>query len=283
MGQSVSQRVERARTASGEELRALVHEDSPEVLAALLENPALREALLQILLERKELPADIVQEIARQKNWMRSYPVKLRVARHPHTPRLTALPLLKQLYLFDLVRLSLTPGVPGELRRVADDLILARLPQLPLGEKLTLARRGSGRVAGALLAEGHPQTLPLCLDNGFMNEAQVLKVLGRSTLAEGVVEGIARHGKWSYLYNVRMALVRHPLTPLARVLAFLPDLTLGDLTELSKASTLSENLRKYIRGEISARRARSKKAALRAPAKTTLHEPERHREHDGKS
>jgi len=39
--------------------------------------------------------------------------------------------------------------------------LLARLPQLPLGQKITLARRGPARVAGALLAEGHAQVISI--------------------------------------------------------------------------------------------------------------------------
>ncbi len=263
MERGVSHRAEGARAASGDGLRAFLHAENPEVLWALLENPALEEPHVQMLLERKDLPGEILAEIARKKSWMRSYQIRLRVARHPHTPRLVALPLLKQLYLFDLVSLSLTPGVPGEMRRVADDLIIARLPQIPLGQKYTLARRGSGRVAGALLAEGHPGAVPLCLENPYLSEAQVLKVLSQEQLPEIVVESLARHGKWSYLYNVRMALVRHPLTPLARMLAFLPDLTLRDLKELIHAATLTDPLRQYIRGEIESRSVRGRKAHKR--------------------
>ena len=52
------------------------------------------------------------------------------------------------------------------------------------------------------------------------------------------------------------SLVRHPQTPLQRALAFLPDLTLRDLSELCEASTLTENLRQYLRHEITRRAER---------------------------
>jgi hypothetical protein len=65
------------------------------------------------------------------------------------------------------------------------------------------------------------------------------------------------------MYNVRMALVRHPLTALARVLAFLPDLTLGDLEVLSGASTLSPELRGYICAEVAHRRRTNRRPAHR--------------------
>jgi len=243
----------RARTASREELAALVHSASEERLEALLENPLLDESHLMLLLERKDLPGSVLDRIGKKREWLESYPLRLRLVRHPRSPRLLVLRLVKQLYLFDLVNVSLLPAVPAEIRRIAEELILARLPQLPLGQKFTLARRGSGRVAGALLAEGLSQVIPLALDNAFLSEAQVLKVLARDELPPRVVAALAQHRKWSYLYNVRMALVRHPLTPLARVLSFLPDLTLRDLDELCGASTLPPNLRQYIRHEITTR------------------------------
>jgi len=262
MAERASAQAERARSASREELPALLHDPSPEVLAAVLENPLLDESGITILLERKDLPAVLVEKIAYRKEWMRSYRVKRGVASHPHTPRLLAISLLRELYLFDLVSVSLLPSAPAEIRQLAEELILARLLQLPLGEKFTLARRGSARVAGALLAQGHEQVVPIALDNNFLTESQVLRVLARENVPTHVVAAIARHRKWSYLYNVRIALVRHALTPLARVLAFLPDLAVRDLRELAGLSELARSLRQYIRQEIQ-RRSRAGSARTR--------------------
>jgi hypothetical protein len=245
-------------TAGRDEVLVLLHDKNEEVLAALLENPTLDESLLCLLLERKDLSNKLLGLIARRKEWMRSYRVKARVAGHPHTPRLVALPLIRQIYLFDLVNLALQPSTPAEIRRIAEEVILNRLPQLALGQRLTLARRGSARVAAALLAEGNERVLPLALDNAFLTESQVLKVLAREELPEMVPASIARHRKWSCLYNVRMALVRNPLTPLARVLAFLPDITLRDLDELSGARSLPASLKQYIRAEVALRQRRGR-------------------------
>ena len=87
---------------------------------------------------------------------------------------------MRQLFLFDLVRLSLLPSAPADIRRVAEEVILTRVPHLPVGEKLTLARRGPARVAGAILAEGHAQAIKLALANAFLTESQVLRVLAKA-------------------------------------------------------------------------------------------------------
>jgi hypothetical protein len=246
-------RLEKARSASGDELKGLVHEADEGTLLAVLENPNLEEPHVSQMLERLDLSANVLAAIAAEGKWTASEGVRLRLARHPRTPRRISLALLRQLYLFDLVRLSLLPSAPADIRRVADEIVITRVPHLPVGEKLTLARRGSARVAGALLAEGHPQAVKLALANAFLTESQVLKVLAKPGVPERVVGAIAQHPKWSCQYNVRVALVRNAHTPVAMVRAFLPNLTLRDLKEIVKLETLAPHLRKYIKRELARR------------------------------
>ncbi len=251
---------ERARIAAGEELALLLHHHSPEVLLALLDNPALDETQLCLLLDRKDIPTEVLEEVARRKPLLKNYRVKRALAFHPRTPRLASLRLIRELYLMDIVQLTLLPGISVELKRNAEEQLVARLPQLPLGQKITLARRGTARVAGALLAEGHAQVLSVVLDNGSLTEAQVLKALSRERLPVGVVKAVAQHRKWSHTYNVRLALVRHPNSTLSTILAYLPELTVSDLRELAAPGIVSENLRKYLLAEIQQRIRRGEKS-----------------------
>ena len=250
---------ERAQTATGEELALLLHEHAPDVLLALLDNPALDETQLCLLLDRKDLPAEILEEVASRKPLLKNYRVKRALAFHPRTPRLASLRLIRELYLMDLVQLTLQPGASPELKLHAEEQLAARLPQLPLGQKITLARRGPGRVAGALLAEGHPQVLSVVLDNAHLTEAQVLKALSREKITAGVIPAIAHHRKWSCAYNVRLALVRHPMSTLSTILAYLPELTVSDLRALASPGIVSESLRKYLLAEIERRTRKSER------------------------
>jgi hypothetical protein len=240
---------QRALAASGEELAALLHSDDYEVLLALLKNPALAEQDVGVLLARKNLPTAVIEEICKRREWLKTYASKKALACHPHTSRLVSLRLLRELYLMDLVQIALLPSVSAELRRNAEDQLATRLPQLPLGQKITLARRGPARVAGLLLAEGHPLVVPVGLDNSHLTAAQILKVLAREGVPESVVQAIAEHRKWSCDYNVRLALVRNPATTLAVSLGYLPELTVSDLHELSSPGIVPEPLRKYLEAE----------------------------------
>jgi uncharacterized protein (DUF1778 family) len=252
---------ERALSATGEELAVLLHHHAADVLLALLDNPALDEAQLCLLLERKDLPAEVLEEVARRKSLLKSYRVKRSLAFHPRTPRLVSLRLLRDLYLMDVVQVAILPGVSAELKRNAEEQLLARLPQLPLGQKITLARRGPARVAGALLAEGHAQVISIVLDNPYMTEAQILRALSREKLPISVIPAIVQHRKWSISYNVRLALVRHPTTPLASILSYLPELTVSDLRELAAPGIVPENLRKYLQAEVQRRLRAGKKSS----------------------
>jgi hypothetical protein len=244
---------ELARTASNEELDGLLYHPAAEVILALLDNPAFDENKLCLLLTRKDLPAEVLEEVAGRKSLLKNYAVKKSLLFHPRAPRLAGVHMLRDLYLMDLVQFALSPGVSAELKRRAEEHILARLPQLPLGQKITLGRRGPARVAGALLGEGHPQIVAVALDNPYLTEAQILKALARENVPVLVVQSLARHGKWSQIYTVRLAIVRNPSAPLATVLAFLPQLTAPDLRELAEPGIVSENLRKYLLAEVQRR------------------------------
>ncbi|MBZ5526546.1 MAG: hypothetical protein LAN71_01400 [Acidobacteriia bacterium] len=260
---------ERALTASAEELSAMVHHPDGEVLRAILQNPAFNEAHLLLLLERKDLSGEILEEVARRRFLLKNYRIKRAIVFHSQVPRLVCLRLLRDLYLMDLVQFTLSVSAKAELKIKAEEQLLARLPQLPLGQKVTLARRGPGRLAATLLAEGHPRILEVVLDNPYLNEGHLLKALSHEKLPEAVIVAVARHRRWSVFYNVRIAIVRHPRSPLAVVLGFLPHITLGDLRELVAPGLLADSLRNYLQAEIARRLAPpSSKPIPESPSQT---------------
>ena len=129
------------QTALGDELVRLIHEVSSDKLLPILDNPALDEISLALLLQRRDLPADFLTEILKRRHFLKNYAVKKFLAFHPHTPRTDSFRLLRDLYLMDLVQFSISPGGLPDLKRKAEDQVIARMPQLPLGQKITLARR----------------------------------------------------------------------------------------------------------------------------------------------
>lgn len=239
-----------ARVAAQEVFPELVTSANETVLRALIENPAFDETHVCLLLERKDLSGLLLEEISKRKEWRGSYRVRLGLAAHPRTPRLIAMRLLRELHLMDLVRISLLPASPMELRRLADERVLAQLAQLPLGQKLMLARRGSARIAAGLVADGPEQVSRVALNNPFLTEAQLLKALAREAVPARILGAVARHDKWSKIINIRVALLRHSHLPADNAPALVHGLPRRDIEDLVGLSRLRESIRAHLRKEL---------------------------------
>jgi hypothetical protein len=243
-----------ARTAAREDIPQLLASGSEDTLRSLIDNPEFDETHVCLLLERKDLSGLLLEEISKRQTWRANYRVRLGLAAHPHTPRLIAMRLLRELHLMDLVRVSLLPTSGMELRRLADERVLTQLPQLPLGQKLMLARRGSTRIAAGLVAHGPEQVTRVALDNSFLTESQLLKTLAKQSLPARIVAVVANHDKWSKRVNIRVALLRHPHTPPDRVPALVPGLPRREIEDLLELSRLPENVRAHLREELTLRK-----------------------------
>jgi hypothetical protein len=250
--------VQAARTAAREAIPELLASGSEDVLRSLIDNPAFDETHVCLLLERKDLSGLLLEEISKRKTWRAVYRVRLGLAAHSNTPRLIAMRLLRELHLMDLVRISLLPTSSMELRRLADERVLTQLPQLPLGQKLMLARRGSTRIAAGLVAHGPEQVARVALDNSFLTESQLLKTLAKEALPARIVAVVARHDKWSKLVNIRVALLRHPHAPPDRVPALVPGLPRREIEDLLELTRLPEYVRVHLCEELECRKNRDR-------------------------
>jgi hypothetical protein len=242
-----------ARTAALEDIPRLLLSCGENGLRFLIDNPCFDETHVCLLLERKDLPGPLLEEIAKRKTWRGIYRVRRALAAHPHTPRLIAVRALRDLHLMDLVRISLLPTSSGELRRLAEERVLVQLPQLPLGQRLMLARRGSARVAAGLILHGPENVARIALDNPFLNESQLLKTLSKQSLPARIVANVAKHEKWSKLINVRVVLLRHAHAPDGCAAALASDLPRCDIEDLLGLSQLSEAIRGHLQQELARR------------------------------
>jgi len=237
---------ERARTADRSRLENLLYHRSREVLEALLENPRLGEKHLALLLSRRDLSRDIVARIAQNRGWMKSYPLKLAVVKHPRTPRHLALPLLKFLYLFDLLSVATAAGVPPDVKRLAEESILAQREGLALGQRINLARRGSHRIAGGLLGDSDRRVIEAALSNPAMTEHAVTRALLDGKAGPHLTAAVLDQDRWFARYSIKLALLRGRHLSLARVMAILPALARSDLDDLVEDPRVRQEIRQYM-------------------------------------
>jgi hypothetical protein len=123
------------------------------------------------------------------------------------------------------------------------------------GERLTLAKRGSTRVAAALLADSEERVMHAALQNPYMTEAWIVKALLRDDAPVPLVHTLCRHTKWSLRRDVQIALLSNDKTPLARSIAFANNLPSQVLRDVLHHSRLEANVKIYLH-ELLDRRAR---------------------------
>jgi len=210
---------------------------------------ALTEDLALAQLKDSDLSSDAFEQLYRNDSVMKSRKVRLAMASHQHTPRRIALRIVRELYTFELMQFALKPTAAADLKRIADELLLSRLPSITLGERISLARRSSTLVAAGLLLDKEPQVWQLALENARLTEAAIVKTLQGPTGTRAFVEAVSHHPKWSVRHEVQVALLRNAHTPPAKALEFARRLPVKQLRDILHASRLPERIKSQLRKE----------------------------------
>ncbi len=210
----------------------------------------LNEDLATARLKDPEITKEAIEEIARDSGAMKSRKVRLAMAVHARTPRRIALRVVRELYTFELMQFALLPVAPADLKRMAEELLIGRLPSITLGERIALARRCSGAVAGGLMLDKEPRVWQTALENPRLTEAGVLRALLKTGASRALVEKVCHHAKWSVRIEVRMALLRSAHTPVAKAIEFARRIPAEQLRDILQASKLPESVKRVLRGEV---------------------------------
>ncbi len=197
-----------------------------------------------------ELSSEAIDAIHRDSGLMQSRKIRLAMASHPHAPRRIALRIVRELYTFELMQFALTPVAAADLKRLAEELLVSRLSAITLGERISLARRSSTRVAGALLLDKERQVWQPALENPRLTEAAVVRALQRSTAGAAFVDAVCHDTKWSLRNEVQVALLRNAHTPLAKAVEFARRIPPRQLRDILHSSRLPEKIKSYLRKEM---------------------------------
>ena len=215
-----------APTATDISLPEAIRRASPEDLTAAASNAALTEDLALVLLKRRDLPAQVLDQLSKSGGLMKSRKVKLALVEHPN------------LFTFDLMQVALRPVVPADIKMAAEECLINRLEKISQGERLALAHRASGRVAAALLLDPEPRVIHAALENSRLTESAIIKGLMRRAAPAAFVVAVCHHPNWSPRREVRVALLRNEKTPLARALEFARSLSPALVREILHGSRL---------------------------------------------
>jgi hypothetical protein len=233
---------------------------SDESLRSLAADPALTEETALALLQRRDLPGDAIVNLARNAAVMKHRRVMLAMVAHPRTPRHLSLPAARQLYTFEMMQIALSPVVAADLKMVVEDMLVSRLETISSGERLTLAKCASTRVAAALLCDPEQRVIDAALENPRLTEMWVVRALEKANAPPGLVGSICRHPKWSLRNDVQVALIRNPHTPAARALAYAHRLPTSVLRDLLASAELAVELKLKLVEEVHTRATADKRS-----------------------
>jgi hypothetical protein len=233
-------------------LEELIHDPSPDILRVAAADPRLNEDLALALLKRRDLPRDAVEAVYKNKSLAKLRKVRLAIVMHPSAPRHVSVPVIRHLYAFELMQVALSAAVPADVKRSAAEAIVARLSTISAGERSELAKRGSGRVAAALLLDKEERIMLAALQNPQMTEMWIVKAL-KSPGCDLLAPAVCRHQKWSQRIDVKLALIVNRHTPLARVVQFAGELPVRSIKETLGSVRLTPNVKAALQGVLESR------------------------------
>jgi hypothetical protein len=94
---------------------------------------SLNEDLALALLEHRDLPPETLEKLGQDPALLKSRKVCVAIAAHPRTPRHLVLRLLRHFYTADLMQFAQRPAVAADLKHIAAEQLVTRLPSVTLG------------------------------------------------------------------------------------------------------------------------------------------------------
>lgn len=249
----LARRLHRALTASADELFQVLTDPDMQVLRSTFKNPRLNEDHLLTLLKRRDLTEELLRAVYQLDATKSSHRLQVALVKNPGTPGPVALALLPFLHLFELVDLCMIPGVTPDQKFGAERAILQRLPTTELGNKMTLARRATATVVGAILKEGNARLVEICLGSPRLREVAILQFLNSAAASAETISMVARHAKWKSRPNLRLAILRNSKTPAVWFTLYLPQMRTPDIRNLLTSRRLRPAQKTLVQQELKKR------------------------------
>jgi hypothetical protein len=111
-------------------------------------------------------------------------------------------------------------------------------------QKVQLAIMGNREARNLLIHDPSKMISLAVLRNPKINENEIIKIAQQKNISEDVILAIAKHQKWIRQYEVKLAVVGHPKTPLSVAISFLSHLHEKDLKSLTRDRNISPMLRR---------------------------------------
>lgn len=129
---TVGERVQLAMRGNREERSILIRDGAKIVSSAVVASPKVSEAEVETFASMKNVQENVLRDIARNRKFIKSYPVLKNLTNNPRTPLDLSLTLVKNILGPDLKALSQNKNIPDTLRKTA--LKLFKMRSSPSGK-----------------------------------------------------------------------------------------------------------------------------------------------------
>jgi hypothetical protein len=126
------------------------------------------------------------------------------------------------------------PGAPKVLQKS----LQARIVTMKVGEKLKLALKGHRDARAILLRDGTFIVKKFVMMNPRISEDEVTAIAKNRNVERELIDMIVRRKEWLANYQIRLALVTNPKTPVTIALKHLTTLMTRDLRQLAKSKNV---------------------------------------------
>ena len=250
---TITEKTELAMTCGREARSVLIRDSNKQVQAALLDSSRITETEIVAIASSPNLSEELLRKIVSNKQWLKNYQIRLALVKNPNTPLPISLRILTTLRNGDLKQLAKSNEVSDELVLAAQRATTERSPirtqsseeeekpksrfqeikDLPVPEKIKLAMTGDKEVRSILVKDPNKLVQEAVLDSPRVTEAEVVAVANSRSIADELLRKIASKRVWMKNYQLRVALVNNPKTPLPTALKILPTLMVADLKRLA--------------------------------------------------
>ena len=231
------------RTAGADLIHACLEDLTPEVFPLAAENEAFSDEHVRVLLKNPGLSGELLVRISRERRFFQKTALLASLLLHPKFPRARGLEIVRYLFWRDLLRVSSQPSVHPQLRIVAEHLLAERIPDLTLGEKMSIARTAGRAVLRSLREDPNPRVVQCLLRNWRCTEEDALFVAGSPQTPSDVLAVLARDSRWRSRQAVKSQLVRNRRLGLPIALGLLPELGGADLAAVARQADLPKIVR----------------------------------------
>jgi hypothetical protein len=137
--------------------------------------------------------------------------------------------------------------VEPEERKPVNPSLYNQILHMKVGEKLKLALKGNKEARTILVRDANRLIQRFVLQNPRLSDEEVLALAKNRSLDQDLLRKIGEHRNWPRNYQIRLALVTNPKTPLATALPLVGQLAERDLRFISKSKNVSATVVTQVR------------------------------------